>query len=197
MRGGGQVEEAVRQRKELDRTEQELQRRRMEQNKLEKEIRAKEEAKLKAAEEAAAMSKDKASLAQAINTLYKEWKSKQEMHREALEELDEEEADILESIRDLNKQINLRSLMIESFMPCSFYMDVRRARRWDDRQESWVLPGLEYGGNNVNRAEQMQEEELRQDDLQLHELYLNAGAPPHHSNAFLRYDDDLFDEGDG
>ncbi len=185
VHGGGHVEQAVVQKRALAETETELQRRRDEQALLERELNEKEEARLMMDEQYMSTEQAIAATHETITALFTKWKMKQEEIKHQQDEFDEEREDIFEAIRDLDKQIKLRSVMIESFMPESFYRKVFAARHWDPDTETWLLPGLELSGNNVNRPELTDHEGSAVEEL--HARYVLAGCPSSPEEAFEHY----------
>jgi kinesin family protein 3/17 len=149
VHGGGHVERAAAARKELIEAEGELERRRGEQDRLAQELAERDEARLLADERYADAGHAVQALQKKLKDLFVKVGQKKEDARAIEEEFQQEKEDYLQMIRELDKEIKLQSLVIESFMPYSFYRVVDRARQWDPFREEWVLPFLENSGNST------------------------------------------------
>jgi kinesin family protein 3/17 len=155
--GGGQVEEAERNRAALRAVEEELQSKREEHSRMEAEAAAKAEALLLMDEQYNSTEQEVQAVQKKLRALYVRYQAKKEDLRQLVDEFDAERSDLLETVHNMHRQIKLRSLMIESFLPYSFYQVVDAARRWDAYNEEWVLPGLELSGNVLEAEDRRRE----------------------------------------
>lgn len=55
----------------------------------------------------------------------------------------------MERIRELTRDIRLKHLIIDQFIPSNEYMKIERRADWSTEQNDWELPNLEYTGNNM------------------------------------------------
>ena len=60
-----------------------------------------------------------------------------------------EREDLMDRIRDLTREIRLKHLIIDQFVPTQEYMRIERRSEWADEINDWVIPNLEYTGNNI------------------------------------------------
>ena len=87
--------------------------------------------------------------------LKKLWSKYQQSKNEVKDLTDEfqlEKNDMLETIRDLSRQLKLKELIISNFVPLEDARnldDVQNGGRavWQEEQECWVIPRLEITGN--------------------------------------------------
>ena len=56
-----------------------------------------------------------------------------------------EKEDMLETIRDLNRQLKLKSLVLANFVPADGAAQVEQRAVWNEEREDWDLPRLEVG----------------------------------------------------
>lgn len=55
----------------------------------------------------------------------------------------------MDRIRELTREIRLKHLMIDQFIPAPEYMRIERRAEWADETNEWVLPNMEFTGNNI------------------------------------------------
>ncbi len=55
----------------------------------------------------------------------------------------------MDRIRELTREIRLKHLIIDQFVPAQEYMRVERRAEWADEINDWVIPNLEFTGNNM------------------------------------------------
>ncbi|EFJ51094.1 kinesin-like protein [Volvox carteri f. nagariensis] len=149
---GGLAEVTKKKEEELKKKEQELERRRREEDERRQKIAAMEEAQLAAEEKY----KDKADEAeQKTKKLKKLWKKFQEVNAEVedmYKEFQREKEDLLESIRMLQDQMQLKDMVIEAFIPPEEVQKVMKRAHWDDEREVWVLERLSDIGKRETAA---------------------------------------------
>eukprot|EP00798_Chlamydomonas_sp_ICE-L_P012352 gene12352-15530_t len=82
---------------------------------------------------------------QKTKKLKKLWKKFQEVNAEVEDmyaEFQREKEDLIESIRMLQDQMQLKDMVIEAFIPTEEVQKVMRRAHWDDEREVWVLERL-------------------------------------------------------
>eukprot|EP00201_Polytomella_parva_P015707 CAMPEP_0175058252 /NCGR_PEP_ID=MMETSP0052_2-20121109/11744_1 /TAXON_ID=51329 ORGANISM="Polytomella parva, Strain SAG 63-3" /NCGR_SAMPLE_ID=MMETSP0052_2 /ASSEMBLY_ACC=CAM_ASM_000194 /LENGTH=731 /DNA_ID=CAMNT_0016323611 /DNA_START=71 /DNA_END=2263 /DNA_ORIENTATION=+ len=139
---GGLAEVTKKKEAELKRREEELERRRAMEAKKANEIAALEEAQL-AAEEKYSSKHEEAD--QKTKKLKKLWKKFQEVNVEVedmYKEFQREKEDLLESVRMLQDQMQLKDMVIEAFIPPEEVQKVMKRAHWDEDREVWVLERL-------------------------------------------------------
>ena len=60
-----------------------------------------------------------------------------------------EREDLMERIRELTREIRLKHLIIDQFIPPNEYMRIEKRAEWADDMNDWVIPNVEYTGNNI------------------------------------------------
>ena len=60
-----------------------------------------------------------------------------------------EREDLMDRIRDLTREIRLKHLIIDQFIPADQYMKIERRADWSDEINDWVVPNVEFTGNNI------------------------------------------------
>ncbi|KAG1658518.1 hypothetical protein FOA52_009861 [Chlamydomonas sp. UWO 241] len=92
---------------------------------------------------------------QKTKKLKKLWKKFQEVNSEVedmYKEFQREKEDLLESIRMLQDQMQLKDMVIEAFIPPEEVQKVMRRAHWDDEREVWVLERLSDVGKREAAA---------------------------------------------
>jgi hypothetical protein len=49
----------------------------------------------------------------------------------------------------LTREIRLRDVVLESFVPLSALQLIEERAQWDAMNDAWHIPGIEYAGNQV------------------------------------------------
>jgi len=60
-----------------------------------------------------------------------------------------EREDLMDRIRELTREIRLKHLIIDQFIPAEEYMKIERRAQWADHMDNWTIPNLEFTGNNI------------------------------------------------
>ena len=69
-----------------------------------------------------------------------------------------EREDLMDRIRELTREIRLKHLIIDNFVPAFEYMKVERRAEWSEEYNDWILPNLEFTGNNIKMQKAMAKE---------------------------------------
>lgn len=64
-------------------------------------------------------------------------------------EIHREREDLMDRIRELTREIRLKHLLIDQFIPTFEYMRIERRAEWNDEINDWTLPNIEFTGNNI------------------------------------------------
>ncbi len=60
-----------------------------------------------------------------------------------------EREDLMDRIRELTREIRLKHLIIDQFIPALEYMKLERRSVWSGEINDWVIPNVEFTGNNI------------------------------------------------
>lgn len=60
-----------------------------------------------------------------------------------------EREDLMDRIRELTREIRLKHLIIDQFIPAQEYMRIERRAEWNDDVNEWMIPNVEFTGNNI------------------------------------------------
>jgi len=75
------------------------------------------------------------------------------MAKDEMEDMQEvvhrEREDLMDRIRELTREIRLKHLIIDQFIPAQEYMKIERRAEWADQIDNWTIPNIEFTGNNI------------------------------------------------
>jgi hypothetical protein len=55
----------------------------------------------------------------------------------------------MDRIRELTREIRLKHLIIDQFIPAQEYMRIERRAEWSADTNEWLIPNVEFTGNNI------------------------------------------------
>lgn len=55
----------------------------------------------------------------------------------------------MDRIRELTREIRQKHLIIDQFIPPQEYMRIERRAEWNEATNDWIIPNIEYTGNNI------------------------------------------------
>lgn len=119
------------------------------QKKMAEEIKQEEEQKM-------LIEKKFSSLQEELDYKSKKLKTMQQRCNEAQGELDErneefrkQNEELYQSLREYKMEVELKRLIIESYIPETELEKLKMRAQWSDETEDWLLPHLQFAGNNV------------------------------------------------
>jgi kinesin family protein 3/17 len=59
---------------------------------------------------------------------------------DAAEMIHREREDLMDRIRELTREIRLKHLIIDQFIPAQEYMKIERRAEWSDQANEWIVP---------------------------------------------------------
>ena len=69
-----------------------------------------------------------------------------------------EREDLMDRIRELTREIRLKHLIIDQFIPALEYMKLERRAVWSGDINDWAIPNVEFTGNNIKLQKAQQKE---------------------------------------
>lgn len=93
-------------------------------------------------EELSQQTKNIKKVQEKLNSIKSEIKELQEQQHGDRENL-------MDRIRELTREIRLKHLLIDQFIPAQEYIRIERRAEWDETTNEWVIPNVEYTGNNI------------------------------------------------
>lgn len=63
-----------------------------------------------------------------------------------------EREDLMDRIRELTREIRLKHLIIDQFIPAVEYMKIEARAEWELNTNDWLIPNVEFTGNHLKEA---------------------------------------------
>lgn len=83
-----------------------------------------------------------------------------------------EREDLMDRIRELTREIRMKHLIIDQFIPPCEYMRIEKRAEWADDINDWVIPNVEYTGNNI-KIQKAKKKEGKAVNIHLFENIMN------------------------
>ena len=143
------MEKAMKQEQKLIKSKAELEEQRRKQLIMEQEIAAKQDLTLNLKEKFSSQTEHLQNTNMEIGRI----QTRLQMTKTELDDINEvihrEREDLMDRIRDLTREIRLKHLIIDQFIPALEYMKIERRADWSDDINDWIIPNVEYTGNNI------------------------------------------------
>jgi len=55
----------------------------------------------------------------------------------------------MDRIRELTREVRMKHLILDQFIPPSEYFRIEKRAEWDEEINDWVIPNVDYTGNNI------------------------------------------------
>jgi len=153
---GSQVmEKAMIQEQELKRAEMEVEDRKREEARMKEELEQQVEEKLNLEEKYLSAEEQVQKMTAKLEKLWHRHKSTQQEIQDLQHEFQSEREDMLETIRDLRKEVKLVCLTIENFVPMLQYQEIVERAHYDESTDEWVISNIDLAGNRVRRGKRI------------------------------------------
>jgi kinesin family protein 3/17 len=143
MHGGVHVRDRVaQQERELAERERQMEEERQKQVRLEQERAKKEEERLATEEKHSSLAEEAAAKGAKLKQLWSKFRAAQAEIDDLQVEQQQEKEDLLHTVRELTRQLQLQTMVIDSFIPPSDVKKLEGRAEWDDEVEEWHLAPL-------------------------------------------------------
>lgn len=147
---GSQVmEKAMQQESELKKAEIEVQERKRQEARVKEELEQQMEDKMSLEEKYATAEESVTKMTTKLEKLWHRHKQTQQEIQDLQKEFQMEREDMLETIRDLRKEVKLVCLTIENFIPMEHYQQIVERAHYDESTDEWVINNIELSGNRI------------------------------------------------
>jgi len=181
---GSQVmEKAMQQEQELKRAEIEVEERKRQEIRMKEELEQQVEEKSALEDKYSSAEEQVQKMTAKLEKLWHRHKQTQGEIQDLQKEFQDEREDMLETIRDLRRELKLVVLTIDNFIPAEQYQKVIERARYDEAADEWSIEGIELAGNRVRPREREDDDNTLRSDC-----YENL--PPERPNVFFVYTDD-------
>jgi len=147
---GSQVmEKAMQQEAELKKAELEVEERKRQEARAKEELENQMEEKLNLEEKYTSSEDQVAKMTAKLEKLWTRHKDTQSEISDLQTEFQQEREDMLETIRDLRKEVKLVCLTIENSIPMEHYQQIVERAHYDDATDEWHVNNIELSGNRI------------------------------------------------
>jgi len=147
--GTNLLEAHEKQQEELLRAQQELRERQAKEEEIARELQAHQDELLQKEEQYGSLQEEVDVKTRKLKKLYQKYKSAQQEVEDIQSEFQREREDMLETVRELTRQLKLKSLVIDNFIPPEEQSKIESRAEWQEEEEEWRIPRLEVSGNQV------------------------------------------------
>lgn len=149
LQGTQVMEKAMQQEQELTKAEAEETERKRQEERLREELEAQKEMQLDLEEKYASAEEQAQKMVSKLEKLYHRHKQTQTEIADLKEEFQQEREDMLDTIRELRKEVKLVCLTIENFIPMDQYQQITDRARYDEGSDEWEIAGIHMAGNKM------------------------------------------------
>ncbi len=119
------------------------------QLRLEQELKNKEEEKINLEKKYTSQQDELEGKKKEAEKIWKKSQMKKNEIQDLQDEIHREREDLMDRIRELTREIRQKHLVIDQFIPAQEYMRIERRAEWNEDTNDWVLPNVEFTGNNI------------------------------------------------
>jgi kinesin family protein 3/17 len=119
------------------------------QMRLEQELKAKDEEKINLEQRYTSQQDELEKKKKETEKIERKLIMRQNEIADLQDEIHREREDLMDRIRELTREIRLKHLLIDQFIPSFEYMRIERRADWSDDINDWIIPNVEFTGNNI------------------------------------------------
>lgn len=143
------MEKAMQQEHELRRAQMEVEEKMRAEQRMREELEQQMEEKLNLEEKYASAEDQVQKMTAKLEKLWNRHKETQQDIQDLQKEFQGEREDMLETIRELRKEVKLVCLTIESFIPMEHYQQIVERAQYDESSDEWIINNIDLAGNRV------------------------------------------------
>lgn len=152
MRGGKLLHDAERQQAKLRRAQSQLEERKAQEEMLARKVAEREEENYLMEEKFASKQEEAEMKTRKIQKVTKKLQAVQAESHHVQEEFQVEREDMLDNIRELSRQLKLKELVVNTFVPPDDEKLIERRAVWNEEEDSWTVAASELCGNRRRSA---------------------------------------------
>jgi len=143
------MEQAMNQEKEFQRVRKELEEKRLKEQQLAEDLAKKEEANIMMERKYVNQQEEIEDKKKKLQKLYQKFQAAKSELNDQQEEFTREREAYQEQIRELSRQLKLKSLIIDHFIPQDEANKIELRSVWSEEIDDWILPNLHLSGNSL------------------------------------------------
>jgi len=149
--GENLLEKTEEQRRELEKQQEILQQQQEERARLAVELQEREEAHLIAEEKFVSIQDELEAKNKKLKKLWQKYQGYKSELRDIQHEFQQEKEELLEDIREMNRQVKRHALIISAFIPESELRKIESRCFYDEELDEWKIEHIKFAGNNLKR----------------------------------------------
>merc|ERR1719230_492983 len=143
------MEKAMQQEAELRKAAVEVEERVREEKRVQEALEQQQEEKLTLEEKYSSADEQVQKMTAKLEKLWHRNEQCQAEVQDIQQEFQREKDDMLETIRDLTKEVKLVTLTIEQFVPMEHYQQIVSRAYWDEANDEWTISRIDRAGNRI------------------------------------------------
>jgi kinesin family protein 3/17 len=143
------MEQALKQEKQLQQTRIELEERKRQEQRLADELAQKEEANIMMDKKFVSQGDEIEDKKKKLQKIYGKYQQAQSEITDMQDEITRERETYQEQLRELTRQLKLKTLVIDNFIPNDEINKVELRAQWSEEIDDWILPNLHLAGNSL------------------------------------------------
>lgn len=147
LRGNEEMELAMKQEQKLLKSKAELEERRRAQLAMEQDLQQKQTMKLQLRENFSSQQEELEEIDNESQRVETRFRMTQNELDDITEIVHREREDLMDRIRELTREIRLKHLIIDQFIPAMEYMKIESRAEWEPNTNDWLIPNVEFTGN--------------------------------------------------
>ena len=149
LKGGEVISKASKQEAMLRKAEKELAERNAREMQIARELAEKEEANLQLEEHFSSLQEEVDVKTKKLKKLWAKYQASAAETQDLQGEFETERSDMLDTIRQLTRNMKLKEIIINNFVPEDYAKSIERRAVWSDEDDTWHIARLELSGNRI------------------------------------------------
>jgi kinesin family protein 3/17 len=178
------METAVLQEKELQKVKKELDAKKRKEQQMAEELAKKEEENLLKDKQFISKQEEIEDKKKKIQKVFNKYQQTKAEIQDIQDEFTREREAYSEQIRELTRQLKMKSMVIDSFIPVNEINKIELRAQWSDEIDDWILPNFQLSGNELRKKKPSSALGLKRPMSEYARLARNLGD----QNPRFRYD---------
>lgn len=145
------LEKAEEQEKLLEESKVKLEKRRQKEDEMRKQLQKTEEEHALLEEKYASLQEEATGKTKKLKEVWKQFQASKDEIAELRTEFQAENEDLMDSIRQLSKEIQYKLLIINQYIPAEYQELIESQAVWHEDTAEWHVRGIAYAGNNMRK----------------------------------------------
>ena len=147
LKGGEVISKASKQEAMLRKAEKELAERNLQESRMARELAEKEEANLQLEEHFSSLQEEVDVKTKKLKRLWAKYQEAAQEAQDLEKEFQTERTDMLDTIRQLTRNLKLKEIIIGNFIPDEYAKSIERRATWKEEEDTWHIARLDLAGN--------------------------------------------------